>query len=57
MICVLPLGFDPYCRGKLLPLQNEFIPTMESKKFFYKSYEQIWKNPKIKFSRKRLDRS
>ena len=44
MVCVPPLGFDPYCEGKWLPLQDKFTPSINSKIFFYKSYEQILKN-------------
>ena len=56
-IWVPPLGFDPHCGGKLLPLQNEFTPSMKPKKKIHKSYEQILKNQIIQFSRKRLNRS
>ena len=32
MVWVPPLGFDPYCEGKWLPLQDEFTPSINSKK-------------------------
>ena len=51
-----PLGFNLHSGGKLLALQNEFAPSIEQKKN-YRSYEQILKNQKIKFSWKRLNRS
>ena len=57
MVWVPPLGIDPLCEGKWLPLQGEFTLSINSKKSFYKSYKQILKNRKIKFSRKRLIRS
>ena len=50
MVWVPPLGFDLYCEGKWLPLQDEFTPSINSKKNFYKSYKRILKNQKIKFS-------
>ena len=31
MVWVPPLGFDPYCDGKWLPLQDEFTPSINSK--------------------------
>ena len=34
MVWVPPLGFDPYCEGKWLPLQDKFTPSINSKKFF-----------------------
>ena len=34
MVWVPPLGFDPYCEGKWLPLQDEFTPSINSKKQF-----------------------
>ena len=34
MVWVLPLGFDPYCKGKWLPLQDGFTPRINSKKNF-----------------------
>ena len=34
MVRMSPLGFDPYCEGKWLPLQDKFIPSMNSKKNF-----------------------
>ena len=39
------LGFDPYCEGKWLPLQDEFTIHQVStrKNFFYKSYKRILK--------------
>ena len=33
MIWVPPLGFDPYCGRKLLPLRNEFTPSINPKFF------------------------
>ena len=57
MVWVPPLGFHQYCKGKWLPLQDEFTPSINSKKIFYKSYKRILKNQKIEFSRKRLNRS
>ena len=47
MISVPPLGFDPYCEGKLLPLQNRFTPSIKFKKMFT--------NRKIQFTRWRLN--
>ena len=41
MICVSPLGFDPYFRGKLLPPQHEFIPSINSKQIFL---QKLWTN-------------
>ena len=35
MVWVSPLGFDPYCEGKWLPLQDEFTPSINSKNFFF----------------------
>ena len=32
MVWVPPLEFDPYCEGKWLPLQDEFTPSINSKK-------------------------
>ena len=32
MVWVPPLGFDPYCEGKWLPLQDEFTPSINAKK-------------------------
>ena len=43
MVCVPPLGFDPDCEGKWLPLQDEFTPSINSKKNVYKSYK-LFKN-------------
>ena len=34
MVWVPPLGFDPYCEGKWLPLQDKFTPSINLKKFF-----------------------
>ena len=34
MVWVPPLGVDPYCEGKWLPLQDEFTPSINSKKKF-----------------------
>ena len=55
MIWMPPLVFDPYCGSKLLSLENKFTPSIKKKKKkkIYESYEQIWKNQKIQFSRKR----
>ena len=33
MVWVPPLGFDPYCEGKWLPLQDTFTSSINSKKF------------------------
>ena len=30
MVWVPPLGFDPYCEGKWLPLQDRFTPSINS---------------------------
>ena len=57
MVWVPPLGFDPYCKGKWLPLQDELTSSINSKKKIFQSYKRILKNQKIKFSRKRLYRS
>ena len=57
MVSVPPLGFDPYCKGKWLPLQDEFNQVSIRKKFVYKSYKRILIHLRIKFSRKRLKRS
>ena len=38
MVWVLPLGFDPYCEGKWLPSQNEFGPSINSKKNFLQKF-------------------
>ena len=35
MVWVSPLGFYPYCEGKWLPLQDEFTPSINSKKIFF----------------------
>ena len=32
MVWVPPLGFDPYCEGKWLPLQDRFTPSINAKK-------------------------
>ena len=34
MVWVPPLGFDPYCEDKWLPLQDEFTLSINSKKNF-----------------------
>ena len=34
MVWVPPLGFDLYCEGKWLPLQDKFTPSISLKKFF-----------------------
>ena len=34
MVWVPPLGFDPYCEGKWLPLQDEFTPSINTKRNF-----------------------
>ena len=57
MVWVPPVGFDPYREGKWLPLQDEFTPSIDAKKFFYRNHKRILKNQKIKFSRKRFNRS
>ena len=44
MVWVPPLEFNPCCEGKWLPLQDEFTPSINSKKKFYKSYKRILKN-------------
>ena len=54
MVWVPQLGFDPYCEGEWLPVQDEFTQSINSKKNFHKSYERISKNQKIQFSRKCL---
>ena len=37
MVWVPPHGFDPYCKGKWLPLQDEFTQEYQlEKKFFTK---------------------
>ena len=49
MIWVPPLGFDTYLRGKLLPLQNEFTPSVKSKKKFQKVWTNFEKSKKPNF--------
>ena len=34
MVRVPPLGFDPYCEGKWLPLKDEFTSSINAKKIF-----------------------
>ena len=34
MIWVPPLGFDPYCESKWIPLQDKFTPSINSKNLF-----------------------
>ena len=34
VVWVPPLEFDPYFEGKWLPLQDEFTPSINSKKSF-----------------------
>ena len=41
MVWVPPLGFDPYCEGKWLPLQDKFTPSINSKKNFL---QKLWTN-------------
>ena len=41
MVWVPPLGFDPYCEGELLPLQDKFTPSINSKKIFL---QKLWTN-------------
>ena len=41
MVWVPPLGFDPYCEGEWLPLQNKFTPSINSKKKFLLN---LWTN-------------
>ena len=43
------LGVDPYCRGKLLPLENELTASMKFKKKRLQIYEQILKVKKSNF--------
>ena len=41
MVSLPPLGFDPYCEGKWLPLQDKFTPSINSKNFFL---QKLWTN-------------
>ena len=41
MVWVPPLGFDPYCKGKWLPLQDKFTLSINSKKLFL---QKLWTN-------------
>ena len=47
MVWVPPLGFDPYCEGKWLPLQDKSTPSINSEKIFLQklltNFEK-WKN-------------
>ena len=49
MIWVPLLGFDSYIRGKLLPLQNEFILSIKWKKNFLQKSNKFWKIKKSNF--------
>ena len=49
MVWVPPLGFDPYCEGKWLPLQDEFTSSINSKNFFTKVINEFWKITKTNF--------
>ena len=40
MVWMPSLGFDPYCEGKWLPLQDEFTPSINSKKKFLQNFEK-----------------
>ena len=35
MVRVPPFGFDPYCEGKWLPLQDEYTPSINSNDFLF----------------------
>ena len=47
MIWVPLLEFDPYCGGKLRPIQNKFTLSTNLKKIVYKRYDQILNNQLI----------
>ena len=50
MVWVPPLGFHPYCGGKWLLLQDEFTPSINSKKKnFTKVMSEFWKIKKSNF--------
>ena len=51
MVWVPPDGFNPYCEGKWLPLQDKFIPSINSKKnFLQKLWTKFEKSKNLIFS-------
>ena len=46
MAWVPPLGFDPYWEGKWLPLQDEFVPSINSKKIFLQKLQTNFEKTK-----------
>ena len=52
MICPPPPGFDPYCEGKWLPLQDEFTLSINlTKKFLQKLKTNFEKSKNLNFSK------
>ena len=46
MVWVPPMGFDPYCEGKWLPLQDKLTPSINSKKILLQKLWTNFKKPK-----------
>ena len=47
-----PLGFDLYCKGKWLPLQDEFTPSINSTKNFLQQLKTDFEKSKNQISSK-----
>ena len=45
------LGFDPYCEGEWLPLQDKFTPSIDSKKKILQKLLAIFKSKNQIFSK------
>ena len=46
MVWVPLLGFDPYCEGEWLPLQDEFTPSINSEKNFLQKLQANFEKSK-----------